>query len=91
MIIGGVLVGSDMIKSAELRKLVTEMESLNSAVNAFQSKYQALPGDMKNATRLWGEDASCPDTLSGALLRGSGLPTCAGAEHPSGPANVVIR
>lgn len=50
LIIGGVLVGQDMIKSAEIRATVSQWEKYNAAVNVFRDKYGGLPGDL-NANR----------------------------------------
>ncbi len=46
LIIGGILVGQDMIKAAEVRATVGQIEKYNSAVNTFRSKYNAIPGDI---------------------------------------------
>jgi prepilin-type N-terminal cleavage/methylation domain-containing protein len=53
LIIGGVLAGRDLIRAAELRSLVSEVERYNSAVNAFKLKYNCLPGDCATATNFW--------------------------------------
>ena len=50
LIIGGVLVGQDMIKSAEIRSTIGQWESFNSATNVFKDKYRYIPGDI-NGTR----------------------------------------
>jgi prepilin-type N-terminal cleavage/methylation domain-containing protein len=50
LIIGGVLVGQDMIKSAEIRATVQQIEKYNSVVNTFRGKYNALPGDLDDTT-----------------------------------------
>lgn len=46
LIIGGILVGQDMIKSAEIRATIGQVEKYNTAVNTFRSKYSAIPGDI---------------------------------------------
>ncbi len=46
LVVGGVLVGQDLIHSAQLRSQVTQLEKLNSAATAFRLKYNALPGDI---------------------------------------------
>lgn len=46
LIVGGVLVGQDLIKAAEQRALIAQIEKYNSAVNTFRGKYNAMPGDM---------------------------------------------
>ena len=46
LIIGGVLVGQDMIKGAEVRATAGQLEKYNTAVNTFRDKYQYIPGDI---------------------------------------------
>jgi len=50
LIVGGILVGRDMIIAAGVRAQVTEIEKYNTAVNTFRDKFGALPGDMNSAT-----------------------------------------
>ncbi len=49
LIIGGVLVGQDMIKGAEVRATIAQLEKFNTAVNTFRNKYDGFPGDLLNA------------------------------------------
>ena len=53
MLVGGILGGQSLIRAAELRSIVTEKDKYVVAVNAFRSKYNALPGDLTNATSYW--------------------------------------
>jgi prepilin-type N-terminal cleavage/methylation domain-containing protein len=47
LIVGGVLVGRDLIAAAQMRSLITQIEKYNTAVNTFRTKYDnILPGDM---------------------------------------------
>jgi prepilin-type N-terminal cleavage/methylation domain-containing protein len=46
LIVGGILVGKDMIAAAELRATIAQIDKYKSAVGAFRIKYNALPGDM---------------------------------------------
>jgi prepilin-type N-terminal cleavage/methylation domain-containing protein len=50
LIIGGILVGQELIHSAQNRAVITQINQYNSAVTAFQSKYNAFPGDSTLAT-----------------------------------------
>lgn len=50
LVVGGVLVGRDLISAAEVRAQITQIEKFNQAVNTFYGKYQALPGDMNGPT-----------------------------------------
>lgn len=54
LIIGGVLVGQDLIRAAEIRSYISQYQSYDAAIHTFRLKYQALPGDMPNATQYWG-------------------------------------
>lgn len=49
LIVGGVLVGQDLIKAAEIRATVSQIEKYNSAVNTFRTKYSGIPGDLPAA------------------------------------------
>ncbi len=49
LIIGGVLVGQDMIKGAEIRATAGQFEKYSAAVNTFKDKYRQIPGDMPDA------------------------------------------
>ncbi len=52
LIIGGVLVGQDMIKAAEIRSTISQWESFNAAVNTFRDKYGYIPGDINQNRAL---------------------------------------
>ncbi|HEU5048422.1 MAG TPA: prepilin-type N-terminal cleavage/methylation domain-containing protein [Rickettsiales bacterium] len=47
LIVGGILVGQDLITSASVRAQVAQIEKLNTAVHAFQYKYGGIPGDLE--------------------------------------------
>lgn len=57
LLVGGVLAGQSLIRSAELRNITKEKDQYVVALNAFKDKYFALPGDMANAYSFWG--ATC--------------------------------
>jgi prepilin-type N-terminal cleavage/methylation domain-containing protein len=61
LIVSGILVGKDLITAAQTRRAITQLESFNTAVRTFQSKYNCLPGDCANAANY------------GFIARGSGL------------------
>lgn len=52
LIIGGVLVGRDLITVAQIRAQISQIDAFNVAARTFQSKYGALPGDIADAARL---------------------------------------
>lgn len=53
LIIGGILVGQDLIKSAEIRAGISEIESFNAAANTFRSRFRGLPGDIRNGSAFF--------------------------------------
>ena len=59
LLVGGVLSGRSLIRAAELRSITTQHGEIITAVNNFRQKYFYLPGDMPNATAIWGQ-ASTP-------------------------------
>lgn len=46
LIIGGVLVGQDLIKAAKIRAMVNQIQQLDAGKNTFRTKYNAFPGDI---------------------------------------------
>ena len=50
LIVGGVLVGQDLIKAAQVRATVAQYEKYNTAVNTFRTKYNYIPGDLCSGT-----------------------------------------
>jgi prepilin-type N-terminal cleavage/methylation domain-containing protein len=76
LLTGGILTGQNLIRAAELRKVVTQFTTYQTATQTFRDKYFALPGDMTNATDFWGAPggniANCPATA------GTGTETCNG-------------
>jgi prepilin-type N-terminal cleavage/methylation domain-containing protein len=54
LIVGGILTGQELIKSATVRSEVSELENIETAIYAFRDKYGGLPGDLSNATAFFG-------------------------------------
>lgn len=46
LLVGGVLVGQDLIKAAEIRTVTAQIHQYDSAALTFRSKYGGLPGDL---------------------------------------------
>lgn len=67
LIVGGITVGKEMIKASELSSVISDVKKFDVAVNTFNLKYNALPGDMDNATAYWGALADCDDARVGTL------------------------
>ncbi len=65
LIVGGVLVGRDLILSAKIRGAIGEIERINTSVYTFKNKYAALPGDIEN-TKAQSLGLSAYDTGTGS-------------------------
>jgi len=50
LIVGGVLVGQDLISAAAARAQISQIEKYQTAVYTFQGKYGYLPGDISDST-----------------------------------------
>jgi prepilin-type N-terminal cleavage/methylation domain-containing protein len=52
LLVGGVLVGRELIETARLRQQITQIGDLNTAINTFRLKYNGLPGDLLASTAI---------------------------------------
>ena len=50
LLLGGILKGQELITSARVRNLITQIDGVKSAFYGFQDRYRALPGDFAQAT-----------------------------------------
>lgn len=82
LIIGGVLVGQDMIKSAEIRATVAQWEGYSAATNTFRDKYRFIPGDI-NGTKA-AEYGLLARAGTAGLGDGNGLLQACGATPADG-------
>lgn len=84
LIVGGVLVGRDLVEIGKARKLMTQLESYELALNTFRLKYNCIPGDCANAGMfglgtsgtgngfIGSMSNSYPETENGCLANASG-------------------
>jgi prepilin-type N-terminal cleavage/methylation domain-containing protein len=56
LLIGGIIAGSDLINVAAHRRVISEIQRYDTAVNLFRTTYSSLPGDMPNAKQTFGDD-----------------------------------
>ncbi|MEQ1704713.1 MAG: prepilin-type N-terminal cleavage/methylation domain-containing protein [Rickettsiales bacterium] len=54
LLVGGIMIGRDLIRASEIRGILSDYDRYNTAIATFRSKYNALPGDMTNAIDYWG-------------------------------------
>lgn len=58
LLTGGILAGKNLIRAAEIRAIGTEYQRYITAMHSFRDRYFGLPGDITNATMIWGKDAT---------------------------------
>ena len=78
LLVGSILGGQSLIHASELQSVISDFQKYRFATKQFRDQYNALPGDMLNATSYWGvlagtgSDSTCYNTAA------TGLPTCNG-------------
>lgn len=76
LLTGGILSGQSLIRAAELRAIVSEVQHYQTAAHTFRDKYFAIPGDMQQASRFWGYNqtaANCPNRTGAANAGATGV------------------
>jgi prepilin-type N-terminal cleavage/methylation domain-containing protein len=53
LLVAATMAGKELLNSARLRSVISEIESYKIAVDNFKTQYEALPGDIKNASSFW--------------------------------------
>jgi len=76
LIVGGVMSGQSLIHAARIRQIYTQSAEYIQAINTFKDKYDALPGDMADATSHWG--AADPDPVVCLTTDNNDKTTCNG-------------
>ncbi len=80
LLVGVVVIGQSLIEVARVNQAVSMHAEFLAAWNTFKVTYNAIPGDIPNATMFWGVDDSCP------LLSGS--PTTSGTCNGNGDGKI---
>jgi prepilin-type N-terminal cleavage/methylation domain-containing protein len=72
LVLGGVMVGNELIRQAELRSITKEMQQWQTALGAYTLKYNALPGDHAKAFDYWGATCGTNDDTPTTGCNGNG-------------------
>lgn len=56
LLIGGIVFGRNMVRGANVRSVLIDMQTALVGVRSFRDKYGYLPGDFPDATLVWGKD-----------------------------------
>ena len=58
LLLGGILKGQEMITQAKIKNVVNDFNGITAAMNSYQDRYRALPGDDLNAATRWASQAA---------------------------------
>lgn len=83
LLLGGILKGQEMITQAKIKNVVNDFNGITAAVNSYQDRYRALPGDDLNAGTRWS------GTTTTAAGDGNGQYTCTTGYKSTAPATPV--
>jgi len=53
LIIGGIVAGQSLVRQSQITSIMTDIQRYAQAVDSFNQKYGALPGDFATATSYW--------------------------------------
>jgi prepilin-type N-terminal cleavage/methylation domain-containing protein len=70
-LIGSVLKGRDLIESARLKRVISQLNEYRLATNTFLDKYDALPGDFSEASHVI--DQRLQNGNGNGIVDGAGL------------------
>lgn len=64
LLTGGILAGQSLIRASELRAVTNELHRYQAATQTYRDKYQALPGDHRDATRFFARSVNAAHCAS---------------------------
>lgn len=73
LIVGGILKGQELLESARLKSVLTQVNEYRVAVTTFMDRYDALPGDFDQAAELIQDGLL--DGNNNGIIEGPGLTT----------------
>jgi prepilin-type N-terminal cleavage/methylation domain-containing protein len=86
LLLGGILKGQEMITQAKIKNVINDLNGVTAALNAYQDRYKALPGDDKNAATRWTSASPAPTVganVGDGIIQGLYNSTTAGGADES--------
>ncbi len=71
LLLGGILKGQEMITQAKIKNVVNDFNGITAAMNSYQDRYRALPGDDLNAATRWTNPLAISGDGNGQLCTGA--------------------
>lgn len=96
LLVGGVLVGQDLIKAAEINATASQLSKYDSAANTFRTKFNGYPGDVRNPANYPIEATGATGALGlangdGVIQPGNGTGSCSNANGYGGEAGMFWK
>jgi prepilin-type N-terminal cleavage/methylation domain-containing protein len=67
LLLGGILKGQEMITQAKIKNIINDFNGVTAAVNTYQDRYRALPGDDVTAATRWATQGAVSGNGNGIL------------------------
>src|SRR6266850_3128331 len=67
LLLGGILKGQEMITQAKIKNVINDFNGVTAAVNSYQDRYRALPGDDATANVRWSTQGAIKGNGDGAI------------------------
>jgi len=67
LLLGGILKGQEMITQAKIKNVINDFNGVTAAVNSYQDRYRALPGDDATANTRWQTQGAVQGNGDGAI------------------------
>src|SRR5260221_807798 len=67
LLLGGILKGQEMITKAKIKNIINDFNGVTAAVNTYQDRYRALPGDDLTAATRWSSQSAVSGTGDGKI------------------------
>jgi len=67
LLLGGILKGQEMITQAKIKNVINDFNGVTAAVNSYQDRYRALPGDDATADGRWSTQGAVKGDGDGAI------------------------
>lgn len=59
LLIAAVIAGKSLVKASQIRSIISQINEVDTATAAFIDRYNAVPGDMANASTIFGSSSLC--------------------------------
>lgn len=88
LLLGGVLKGQEIITQAKIKNVINDINGVTAAVQAYQDRYRALPGDDPGAVTRWGASTVVATDAGNGTITGNYNVSVAGAPTAAQESNL---